>query len=84
MVSFYMKFSIDKSITGGAILVKTKSICLLIILISLFIFSGVKVFAQSPTVDCQGTLRAWKADVSLRGYMKTHNCRCVASNRAPV
>ena len=53
MVSFYMKFSIDKSITGGAILVKTKGICLLIILISLFTFSGGKVFAQSPPVDCE-------------------------------
>ena len=63
---------------------KTKGICLLIILISLFTFSGVKVFAQSPTVDCQGTLRAWKIDKSLEGYMETHTCTCKASNRSPV
>jgi len=84
MVSFSMKFSIDKSITGGAILVKTKGICLLIILVSLFTFSGGKVFALSSTVDCEATRRAWKTDVSLKGYMKTHSCRCVASNRMPV
>jgi len=63
---------------------KTGVVYLSAILICLFAFSGEKIFAQSPTADCQGTLRAWKADVSLRGYMKTHNCRCIASNRAPV
>jgi hypothetical protein len=63
---------------------KTRNIYLSAILICLFAFSGGKVFALSPTVDCQGTLRAWKSDVSLKGYMKTHNCRCTSSNRAPV
>ena len=63
---------------------KIKVVYLSAILICLFTFSGEGVFAQSPTVECQGTLRAWNADVSLRGYMKTHTCRCVASNRAPV
>jgi len=84
MVSFYMKFSIDKSITGGAILLKTKGICLLIILISLFTFSERKVFAQSPTVDCEATKRAWEEDKSLEGYMETVTCTCKASNRLPV
>ena len=97
MVSFYMKFSIDKSITGGSILVKTKGICLLIILISLFVFSGGKGFALSPTADCRGTLKAYVNDVHLnckwyggnnsvicgRGASQ-YTCRCAASNRAPV
>jgi len=63
---------------------KIRAFYLSAILICLFAFSGGKVFAQSPTVDCEGTLRTWKGDVSLRGYMKTHTCRCVASNRTPV
>jgi hypothetical protein len=63
---------------------KIRAVYLSAILTCLFVFSGEGVFAMSPTVDCQGTLRAWKADASLRGYMKTHNCRCVASNRSPV
>jgi len=63
---------------------KSKSIYLSAILICLFVFSGGKAFALSSTVDCQATVRGWKTDVSLRGYMKAHNCRCVASNRMPV
>ncbi len=63
---------------------KSKSIYLSAILICLFAFSGGKAFALSPTVECQGTVGAWKADDSLKGYMKTHTCRCTSSNRSPV
>ena len=42
------------------------------------------VFSQSMTIDCYGTLEAWRADVSLRNYMATHNCYCPSPNSSPV
>ena len=39
---------------------------------------------SAQTVDCEGTIRAWSYDVSMRSYMATHTCSCPNSNRQPV
>ena len=41
-------------------------------------------FAQSPAVDCPGTLSAWRADDSLKEFMSAHNCYCSSPNSQPV
>ncbi len=49
----------------------------------LLVFAPAETFAQ--TVDCQGTIRAWKADSSLRDYMSKQSCTCSnGANRMPV
>lgn len=50
----------------------------------IMIYPGPPAFALSPTPDCQGTLRAWKMDVSLKQYMRTHSCYCPSRNSRPV
>jgi hypothetical protein len=59
-----------------------KLICLIF---CLFWLEGVfpdSVFSQS--IDCEGTIEAWKADRSLRNYMATHKCYCPSPNSQPV
>lgn len=63
---------------------KSRAGYLSVILICLFVFSGEGVFAISHTVDCQGTVTAWKKDKSLAGYMNAHTCSCPYPNKSPV
>jgi len=63
----------------------------------LFFMTAVPLYAQSPTADCQGSLKAYVNDAHLncRWYggnssvicgrgASQYTCRCAASNRAPV
>ena len=53
-----------------------------LILLILLGLSTISLKAQE--VDCEGTIRAWQADVSLREYMRTHNCSCPNPKQKPV
>ncbi len=35
-------------------------------------------------VDCEGTLQAWRNDISLRDYMATHDCHCPSAYAQPI
>lgn len=50
----------------------------------LILLSFLTIGANAQTIDCQGTIRAWQADSSLREYMRTHSCSCPNSNQRPV
>ncbi len=52
----------------------------------IMIFLGVAFgrLASAQTVDCEGTIRAWTYDVSLRSYMATHTCSCPSATSRPV
>lgn len=65
--------SLKRMINYGVVLIALIMIC-----------PGQPAFSQTPTTDCQGTIRAWQADVSLRQYMSTHNCYCPSPNSTPV
>jgi len=45
---------------------------------------AVSSLGQNPSIDCEGTIRAWSYDVSMRSYMATHTCSCPSSNSRPV
>ena len=55
-----------------------------LLLVMLLLYTGASALAVSPTPDCEGTIRAWQADVSLKQYMSTHKCYCPSPNVAPV
>ena len=40
--------------------------------------------AAAQTIDCEGTIRAWSYDVSMRSYMASHTCSCPSSTSRPV
>lgn len=56
----------------------------------LFLFAGFvfinPAFSQEirKIIDCEGTLDAWKIDLSLKDYMRTHDCTCPNPNASPV
>ncbi len=58
---------------------KTFSIYFLVIPVLCGTLFAPGVFAQSPTCDCEATLRAWKA-----GGYDVSRCRCVSPNAQPV
>lgn len=51
-------------------------------LLILLVFLTISINAQE--VDCEGTIRAWQADVSLREFMRTHSCSCPHPKQKPV
>jgi hypothetical protein len=50
----------------------------------LMLFSILAISLNAQEVDCEGTLRAWQADSSLREFMRTHSCSCPNPKQKPV
>ena len=54
-------------------------------LLILIIFTAVPAGrAAAQTIDCEGTIRAWSYDASMRSYMASHTCSCPSSTSRPV
>jgi|GEM_PF-585705 len=59
-----------------------KTICLTILGLFLMIIFINPAFAQSYTIDCYATLKAWREDPRMKEYAKT--CSCPVKNQSPV